>query len=86
MNKTISERIMLLYIPYYLETALSNMYLDVSVGAYWGPQYFNTLHREHIREKGECQGKYVTVCLFSSEQKKTRVKGRIPKEGVTLKL
>ena len=49
--KTISEMIMLLHIPYYLDTILRHVILDVGVCAYWSPHYFDTLHGEHIQSK-----------------------------------
>ena len=51
VDETISAMNMLVHVPYYLETILSHVILDVSVHAYWGPQYFNTLHGEHIRSE-----------------------------------
>ena len=38
VNKTISEMIMLLHIPYYLDTVLSHVFHDLSVCAYWVSQ------------------------------------------------
>jgi hypothetical protein len=55
MYKTISEMIMLLHIPYYLDTILCHVFLDVGVCVYGSPivieGYFDTLHRKHIRVK-----------------------------------
>ena len=36
--KTISKMIMLLHIPYYLDTILRHVFLDVGICAYWSPQ------------------------------------------------
>ena len=51
MNKTIRERIMLLHFPYYLETVLCHVFLDVCVCTYGSPQYFDTLDGKLIESK-----------------------------------
>ncbi len=51
VNKTISERIMLVHILYYLETVMLHVFLNVDVCAYVSPQYFDALDGEHIESK-----------------------------------
>ena len=43
--------IMLLHIPYYLNTILRHVFLDVGVCAYGSPQYLDTLHGKHVQSK-----------------------------------
>ena len=43
--------IILLHIPYYLDTVLIHVFPNVSVCAYWSSKNFDTLHGEHIQSE-----------------------------------
>ena len=49
MSETIRQGFQLLYVSHNLHTVLSHEIFDVAVGAYRGPQDFNSLYREHLR-------------------------------------
>ena len=51
MYKNISEIIMLLHIPYYLDTILHHVFLDIGVYAYGSSKYFDTMHSKYIQSK-----------------------------------